>query len=76
MTGEAPLHIIYPPPIHGGGPDFYWPDPLVRDGKAAETAPLFFIAAPRHVPALSLEVIGTCRTSDDHDDDVLLVRRR
>jgi 4-amino-4-deoxy-L-arabinose transferase-like glycosyltransferase len=71
--GVAPRLV---PPVRGYALDFYWPAPLVRDEKAAETAPLFFIASPRYVPSPALEVLGTWRNSDDRDDDVLLVRRR
>jgi 4-amino-4-deoxy-L-arabinose transferase-like glycosyltransferase len=71
--GVAPRLV---PPVRGYALDFYWPAPIVRDAKAAETAPLFFIASPRHVPSPALEVLGTWRNSDDRDNDVLLVRRR
>ncbi len=64
------------PPIHGYGVDFYWPERLARDEKAATYASYVFLQKNRtgEIP-WDFEVVGT-RDDDKPTHEIALIRRR
>ncbi len=77
MAGKLPRSAqpVIVPPIHGYSLEFYWPQPLVRDGDAGKQAEFLFINKTR-IGELSgrLETVGLWGYGGS-DRDVLLIRR-